>query len=59
MGVKKGLLLEGTKWYGVRWEKGTVIERGGKNCYGIRSIVCEQIAQQGDRILPKKTQKTK
>ena len=28
--VEKGLLPEGTKWYGVRWEKGTVIERDGK-----------------------------
>ena len=28
--IKKGLLPEGTKWYGVRWEKGTVIERDGK-----------------------------
>ena len=36
MGSKKGLPSEGTKWYGVRWEKGTVIERDGKklNCYG-------------------------
>ena len=28
--VKKRLLPEGTKWYDVRWEKGTVIERDGK-----------------------------
>ena len=30
MGRKKGLQPEGTNWYGVRWEKGTVIERDGK-----------------------------
>ena len=30
MGSKKGLLPEGTKWYGVRSERGTVIERDGK-----------------------------
>ena len=28
--VKNGLLLERTKWYGVRREKGTAIERDGK-----------------------------
>ena len=30
MSSKKGLLPEGTKWYGVRWEKETVLEKNGK-----------------------------
>ena len=28
--IKNGLLPEGTKWYMEKWEKGKVIERGGK-----------------------------
>ena len=31
--VEEGLLPEGTKWYGVRWEKGKVIERDVKELF--------------------------
>ena len=40
MGSKKGLLSEGIKWYGVRWEKGKVIERDGKKLLETGYIVC-------------------
>ena len=31
--MKKGLIPEGTKWYAEKWEKGKVIENGGKKLY--------------------------